>query len=309
MFHSQRNTKAFTLVELLVVIAIIGVLVALLLPAVQAAREAARRMSCGNNLKQLGLGLHNYHDAHLTFPFGINAPLTLIDTELPNRLSWMPLLLPFIEQGNIHDQLDFKVTGHVYNATGGWDVAISTEIPMLMCPSDPANPKFHQGFHGNYVLSAGSEVFNPSTDRAGTNRNGMFFAQSKIKFRDVTDGTSNTVMGAELIVVPRDSTSTHDLRGRYFNTDGGSVFFSTLYTPNTSINDVTQNCRTDFDRAPCTQVSGNQTDKHFSARSYHAAGAQTVFADGSVHYISDTINGTTWHNLGDRQDGAVLGEF
>jgi len=309
MIKKNRSLRAFTLVELLVVIAIIGVLVALLLPAVQAAREAARRMSCSNNLKQLGLGMHNYHDAFLIFPFGMNGDLVDLNSGSPNRLCWVPLILPFIEQSNLHDQINFELDLNPYASnTGGWDIVRATAIPMLMCPSDPANPKMgNQGFHGNYVLCNGSSSITTTTNQEGFDLDGMFFPQSKISFRDVTDGTSNTVMGAELILVPDTLSATgHDMRGRYYNTQDGGMFFSTLYSPNTSVADRRQHCSIKAPHAPCQRVND---PKHQSARSYHAAGAQSVFADGSVHFIAETINATTWNNLGSRNDGNVLGEF
>src|SRR5262245_22393651 len=122
--HRLRARRAFTLVELLVVIAIIGVLVALLLPAVQAAREAARRMRCSNNLKQLSLGLHNYEDVHKTLPpAGINT----------NQMSWLVLVLPYIEQTNLYDRFNFNAGA--WNANNRITIVKRVKIPIINCPS------------------------------------------------------------------------------------------------------------------------------------------------------------------------------
>ena len=198
MSFSPRKQRAFTLVELLVVIAIIGILIALLLPAVQAAREAARRSQCSNHLKQFGLGMHNYHDTYKMFPAGIN--------ECQPRISWFPQFLPFIEQGPLFDQMDFDTQNYI--CCGGWpNAVINATVPTALCPSDPqAGTKLQQGFHGNYVGCAGSTEFNAAGTGGdccgGLNDrlNGMFFGRSQIKFASVIDGTSNTVMFSEILI-------------------------------------------------------------------------------------------------------------
>ncbi|MDP6554755.1 MAG: DUF1559 domain-containing protein, partial [Pirellulaceae bacterium] len=143
-----RKTRGFTLVELLVVIAIIGILVALLLPAVQAAREAARRMSCSNNLKQIGIALHNYHDTYKTFPpdaiwWGGNRKTGLSRTTNNAGVSggqrnytWIALILPFMEQQPLHDRIDFKVPGLRQNIGNNTELQ-SVVLPAFLCPSDP----------------------------------------------------------------------------------------------------------------------------------------------------------------------------
>ena len=134
MSHRKRG---FTLVELLVVIAIIGILIALLLPAVQAAREAARRTQCTNNLKQFGLGMHNYHDTYKTFPYGHD--------NTGRRVTWFPLILPFIEQQALHDEFDWVANSWF----GAQAPACNRDVPGARCPSDPGGLKLQQGFHGN----------------------------------------------------------------------------------------------------------------------------------------------------------------
>ncbi|EAQ81961.1 DUF1559 family PulG-like putative transporter [Blastopirellula marina] len=193
----MKIRHAFTLVELLVVIAIIGVLIALLLPAVQQAREAARRMSCTNNLKQLGLGLHNYESTFTVFPM-----MGTVDVDF----SVQARLLPFVEQANLQDQLDFSQDAF----TGGWSgkspapefvTAFETPLELFLCPSDPAPSQTTANGYtyggNNYMVSFGSGT--------GTNydlkkrTDGIVYENSAVGFRDMTDGTSNTVVISETV--------------------------------------------------------------------------------------------------------------
>ena len=199
--HSLRSSRGFTLIELLVVIAIIAVLVALLLPAVQQACEAARRTQCRNNLRQMGLALHNYESTYSRFPM---AGTRDSDFSVQSRL------LPFVEQGNLQSLLDFTETAF----SGGWSgkapdprfvTAFATPIPLFLCPSDPAPAVITVDFSGttyaygglNYMASTGSATdlnydFNTVTD-------GIFYQYSGNTFRDITDGASNTVVMSETV--------------------------------------------------------------------------------------------------------------
>lgn len=227
------HKRGFTLIELLVVIAIIAVLIALLLPAVQQAREAARRSQCRNNLKQLGLAMHNYHDTMSTFPpGGIGQNLWSADpssTNSANRACWMQQILPYIDQAPLYNLIspyfDGKNSGG-NTATWLWP-GTKTVIPVLMCPSDPAGPKQNTytiplGFQGNYVANAGSSHFNLNN---GNILDGMFYAQSRVRSRDLLDGSSNTLMMSELILQPDASTTAlglngNDWRGCYWDNYG-----------------------------------------------------------------------------------------
>jgi prepilin-type N-terminal cleavage/methylation domain-containing protein len=199
----MHKRHGFTLVELLVVIAIIGILVALLLPAVQAAREAARRMQCGNNLKQWGLALHNYHDTFRAFPMA-NA-----QNYMPNVQGFSPQarLLPFVEQLNLQDQLDFSQPAF----TGPWNALIpnpqfaatfATPLAVALCPSDPA-PVLNVGAGGavysgiNYMVSYGSGTAANYDLRWRTD--GVVYENSGMRFGDIIDGTSNTVFMSETV--------------------------------------------------------------------------------------------------------------
>jgi prepilin-type N-terminal cleavage/methylation domain-containing protein len=203
---AARRRRGFTLVELLVVIAIIGVLVALLLPAVQAAREAARRSSCQNNLKQIGLALHNYHDTFNKFPmagFLTRPPVTT--TSYPYHHTWLTKLLPFMEQSPLHDQINFELPA--------WGQPIvSAEIPILRCPSDggytgPVTEHHNIGLT-NYAGSEGYHWWEEAyLDPAwgdnwaqlpkGGDYSGLFTVNRLFDMANISDGTSNTVVVAE----------------------------------------------------------------------------------------------------------------
>jgi len=299
----------FTLVELLVVIAIIGVMVGLLLPAVQAAREAARRMSCTNNLKQVALAMHNYHDTYNIFPpgqfnhLGQNTPGAAFMREC-----WMQPILSLIEQQALSEAIQIgRRTQYTFNIRGAAEVI----VPTLVCPSDPNGPKnvtagatspshaSNQGFHGNYVACAGSTLF--GNNNQGTNLNGIFFSLSKTKMASIVDGTSNTLMFSEIVTVP--DTSAHDLRGRYHNSWEGNSWFSTIYPPNTTIGDRSQYCiASPF--APC-QTLGNSALVQ-SARSLHPGGVNVALADASVRFVGETVDLLIWQAVATRQLAETL---
>ncbi|MCA9046851.1 MAG: DUF1559 domain-containing protein, partial [Planctomycetaceae bacterium] len=203
---SQRSSRhrGFTLIELLVVIAIIAVLIALLLPAVQQAREAARRSQCKNNLKQIGLALHNYHDTFTVFPPGYitrNINNTAMATmESGPGFAWGTMILPYIDQAPLYNHFDFNedATDH-HNAEHG-----SEFLPVFACPSDPQPNKFTvtDGGGTTYELGSANYVgifgYGSVTMNAGQPQgDGLFYRNSRKGMRDVTDGTSNTIMVGE----------------------------------------------------------------------------------------------------------------
>ncbi len=318
--HRHRSYAGFTLVELLVVIAIIGVLIALLLPAVQQAREAARRMQCANNQKQLGIAMHNYHDTFGNFPPGVVGRVNYDATD-PNNFentppTWMQMLLPFIEQGNLYDQMKPHFDQGLRAATAPGRFTI---IEGLMCPSDANAPKITNiepstwsgnfGFAGNYVACSGSDYFTPSSDPHMQNNNGMFFARSKTDFADVVDGTTNTFMMGEILVVPdvapRNSTN-QDLRGSYYFGRRAAGCFSTREPPNSLVGDRLSSCR-NLPRTPC---NGQGTDNMIIlARSLHPGGANMTLGDGSVRFVAETINRSVFQGFGTRAGSETPGEL
>lgn len=317
----RRLKHGFTLIELLVVIAIIGVLIALLLPAVQAAREAARRTQCHNNLKQLGLAMHNYHEINNTLPPGNFDTIANWANQPPcpgqpvgffgsRQASWMQRILPQLDQATLYygfsDQMNSgSVAANMYTNAG-------TVVPTLMCPSDGSNPKtvnisglIH--FSGNYAMCAGSQYWGnePNDLCASLKRNGLFFTVSKVRFTDIVDGMSNTIMGSELILVPDDlQTPQRDWRGRYYQALLGGPLFCAREPPGTE-DSLAGQCR-DVWYAPCDQSSG---DVNIHSRSYHTGGVNSLFADGSVRMITDSIDESVYQALGSRASGDSVGEY
>lgn len=307
-----RLRSAFTLIELLVVIAIIAILVALLLPAVQQAREAARRSSCKNNLKQVGLAMHNYHDVHNTFPYGWGWDEA--DTQTRRRDTWMQQILPFIEQGALYDLYVQQNRSHAHTSS---EQILKTQIATLFCPSNPSTGT--ENFRGTYGANAGST--NPGF--GSTNANGIFFRRSSIGFRDIVDGTSNTLLIAEGVARPSNGAN-HTPWGEVgYYWGGGSVghhgtAFNTAQAPNSRVPDCNYTCASyDMAKFPCAGYNaGNNppvtcayADIGTYARSFHTGGVQASMADGAVRFVSENINLQTWQALSTRAGGEVIGEF
>ena len=305
--------RAFTLIELLVVIAIIAILIGLLLPAVQKVREAAARAKCSNNLKQVALALHNYHDANQKFPPG--QPMGYYYSNWygdPNvkdldRSCWIGFILSYLEQTAMQSQYDtFVKTLPNYTCFAPFATNV---IPTLICPSDPNSPKIAnfpgnaQGFHTNYVTCHGNYYATPSADPTGVNLTGMFYGRSRVKMTDVTDGTSNTVMASELLESP--DVTNHDIRGRAWNSIHAGTEFTTLYPPNSSIGDNNMSYCQPLPKTPC---SGSQSvlNAYVLARSQHTGGVNASMADGSVRFVRDAITPNTWLGMGTRSGGEVL---
>jgi prepilin-type N-terminal cleavage/methylation domain-containing protein/prepilin-type processing-associated H-X9-DG protein len=321
MSHSKK--AGFTLVELLVVIAIIGILVGLLLPAVQAAREAARRMQCQNNLKQFGLALQGFHDAYLNFPPG----MTDDDTD---NLGWGTYILPFIEQQPLYDRINNVVVNasarmlvsggpHPNIDTAPWDTLqvdhasqqpnARTVVKSYLCPSNPMDVTDNNGYGAShYVGNAGTEViafssFGCTNAPNPTRMDGVFLndAQNDVtyvtKMSQITDGTSNTALIGEIgpsrnVFVGKNDDRNFPLwaGGNPEGCDAkfiGSVM--RLFGPNFNLN-----------RPPVDQ----QSDVSFG--SFHKGGAQFVFVDGSVHFITSTIDIDIYTNIGKRNDGITF---
>ncbi len=279
--------RAFTLVELLVVIAIIGVLIALLLPAVQQAREAARRMQCTNNLKQFGLGLHNFHDTFGNLPAGSYTP----DTPLKHdRMSGFVTLMPFYEQNAAYELFNIEESvDHATNAT-----AIVTLVDMLFCPSrrsptdGPSSSHYMQTCsRGDYAFSAGGEGSHCNTDNPEL-FDGMFSRFGKMQFSQVTDGLSNTIAIGEKRIERRDDVET-DATLR--NMDGPAYRWGFHST---------RNFKSPLSSPLLTSL--NDLDANFGS-SHAGKGVNFLFGDGSVHYIPQTVNWTVMQNLANRADG------
>jgi type II secretory pathway pseudopilin PulG len=326
-------------VELLVVIAIIGVLIALLLPAVQAAREAARRMQCTNNQKQIVLAMHNYYDTQQSFPPGARGS---------GHGTWAIRLLPFLEKNQITEQYDWS---SLYWAGTNLTLMENLVISTYTCPSDGNNNKSNDGFsedrEHNYVVCMGREVVNyPSqrehnfqnclTSEGDTSKESQYHAMFTsscyttdsswdgipntpafpltTRFEDVIDGTSNTVAISETIQgVPADGdgdgTVDYDMRGVIWFTP--YCFFNTNQAPNTMVPDLSHyTSGTAYaDKHPLESMineSGSRDNwMRHSARSWHVGGVNAGLADGSVRFVQDQIDLNIWRGAGSTNGGEV----
>ena len=299
--------RAFTLIELLVVIAIIAILIGLLLPAVQKVREAAARMKCSNNLKQIGLAMHGYHDSVQELPPGYRYRASGIGLE-DSEATWITHILPYLEQDNL-----FR-TGNMALTFGGSNnvnaTIMSTQLSVLKCPSnDGPTDAVGRNFlplgwaRGNYAANSGIGPLTSSwVTLTSTTVPGVFLVNSKTRITDITDGTSNTVFASEVL-----TTQGEDWRGVMHYPEGS--LYQHNRTPNSTIPDQfrTTMCATKL-RVPCvgTYTAFNNRSIILSARSNHTGGAQTLLGDGSVRFIRDTIALATWQALASPQ--AVAGE-
>jgi len=301
----QRRNRlaAFTLVELLVVIAIIGVLVALLLPAVQAAREAARRTQCTNNLKQLGLALQNYHDTNRNFPAGYYQ----IPTGIANESTWVTHILPYFEQQNLYDNI---LTWDRFGSAPqnpGVTVVLRTFLDGMLCPSDgEVELALNYWARGNYVGNNGvGPMFTEGQNSVSRGPVGVFGQNISRNMSDITDGTTNTIMVSELLKSPG-----NDFRGVMHYPEGP------LYQHNQGPNSVVPDqFRTSLcistTHAPCTgtYTAWNNRSVALAARSHHPGGVNAALVDGSVRFVAETVNLTVWRNFSTPQDGNILGKF
>ncbi|QDV39444.1 DUF1559 family PulG-like putative transporter [Tautonia plasticadhaerens] len=297
----MRDRRGFTLIELLVVIAIIGVLIALLLPAVQSAREAARRAQCTNNLKQIGLALHNYHDVWGRFPMGS----VRVDTPNgPYRRPFLASMLPFLEQRNLFDSYN-------YDLSFQRPEQITTRaaiVNVFTCPSDEQQTFVNNG--GNVTDVKGSYGVNWGQNTYGDQGLPAPFAINYgATFADIRDGTTNTFLMSELIQTPHplgQPVDVIDRRGRIWSEQPSSHQISTRIGPNSLAGDYGA-CwdRPDL-KAPCIRNLGQGQTHYLGSRSFHPGGVNTLFGDGSVRFIKDSIDLLVWRALSSRAGGEVI---
>ncbi len=292
----RQRPHGFTLVELLVVIAIIGILVALLLPAVQAAREASRRAQCGSNLKQWGVAMQTYHDIHRSLPIGM--------ARTP-RHTWVFSLLPQVEQASLYEAYDQKLgfwqpPNIITNSADG---LMNQQVPVYFCPSN------RQGYwrgdaywrtRGNYVVNFGNTRAAAGFDSA------PFGFDRASKLRDITDGLSNTLFLAEVIMAARDDL--WDCRGDFHNDDDGAMF-ATVNTPNSGV-DWCVVCTPTAGVFPPPCATAAYTSPRFnnsasspavSSRRMHPGGVQVALGDGAVRFVSTDIALSVWQAAGSAQ--------
>lgn len=340
--NSSQTRRGFTLIELLVVIAIIAILIALLLPAVQQAREAARRSTCKNSLKQIGLGLHNYHSTYGMFPASRIGPneSTCETCTAESRFSAYVPLLPFIDQAPLFNE----ITGNLGTSTYVWNSGFTpykTKLPIINCPSDVETADITSLGQHNYLFCIGDQYSNFASTSPDTLR-GVFGHQSSVRMRDIIDGTSNTALVSETIRPPgsgsttpangvgtnstQNTTNPSACRASFVNgafttglldrnrslgtrwTDGrsGYINFNTILPPNSPV---------------CNGQTGTGIQPPSSR---HEGGVHVLMGDGAVRFISENIDtgniGASqvtsgespygiWGALGSKNGGETLGEI
>ncbi len=304
----RRSRSGFTLIELLVVIAIIAILIGLLLPAVQKVRDAASRMSCSNNVKQICLAMHGYHDVNMQLPPGL--PNGFSANGFPyggknsDRSCWAYYILPYLEQNAVYNQASAYINQPAPSGYTLQQPFAKVVMKSFVCPSDNNSPNVSalgQGFHTNYVACHGNGYATPG-DTGGFDLTGLFYGRSKVKLQSISDGSSNTVAVSELIV--GQDTSQHQIRGRMWNAIHAGTLFSTIYPPNSSIGDNVQGYCVSLPKAPCGTQS--RANAFALARSYHTGGVNVAMGDGSVRFVSDTIDPATWSAMGTRELGEII---
>lgn len=311
----RKHSRGFTLIELLVVIAIIAILIALLLPAVQQAREAARRSQCKNNLKQLGIAFHGYHETHSVLPA---AAYCSGASGIAHCHTWLESLLPFIEQSSLYNQIDFSVPNH----QGPNPAALNDwKTGFLMCPSDPESglypnsreagytPGTGNSLGANYKLCAGPLHMNicpipaltpnincKSTGGARTSIEapGMFNGgRLSYRFRDCSDGTTNTFLIGEVLPI-------YSSFNMYF---ASHMHIGTTNPPPNYFKTYTA----------CPKSRDARVDTCYAHMggfmSSHVGGVHMCLADGSVRFVSENIDYATWNYLGNKNDKQTVGEF
>tara|TARA_R110002111_G_scaffold126741_5_gene191478 strand:+ start:61530 stop:62549 length:1020 start_codon:yes stop_codon:yes gene_type:complete len=336
----QRKKTGFTLIELLVVIAIIAILIALLLPAVQQAREAARRSTCKNQVKQIVLALHNYHGTHKVFPAGYysrdNPGSTA--TNLENRATGFVMLLPFMDQSSLYNLYNFDIgTGGGPDQSGGGQTfnqnafLAKTKLPIFQCPS--ANTKLlnintnpreghldasdtGSSYTSSYAFSSGNKygagngafwaIYTGITNSAEA---GILTANSSTRIRDVTDGTSNTFILGEA----EQNDLTTDTSGTVSAIDDSDVTIRrhAFWTEGQhhSARSTYMPPFKSIEDCVLSFAPGAWRDCTYSFGSPHIGGLHMGMADGAVRFVSENVNLSTWRNLGSMADGNVIGEF
>jgi prepilin-type N-terminal cleavage/methylation domain-containing protein/prepilin-type processing-associated H-X9-DG protein len=325
----REKRGAFTLVELLVVIAIIGILMAILLPAVQAARNAARRLSCSNNLKQICLALHNYHDTFKRFP-----PSATISRGVAfNSWSAQARLLPFLEKTNLESAIDWNLD---YRSQ---PLVPETRVATYICPSEINDSERQTSSLTHYPLNYGINlgtwfVYDPTAGRGG---DGLVYPNSSTRMASVTDGTSNTLAFAEVkayrpylrdggnpsgpnVPLPNTPAEVIAFGGDFKSNSGHTEWvdgrahqtgFTGTFPPNTMVpfQKDGQIYDVDFTSSREGKTINRLTYAVVTSRSYHPGGVQVALADGSARFVTENVDVLVWRALATREGGEVTEDF
>ncbi|QDU11875.1 DUF1559 domain-containing protein [Gimesia aquarii] len=337
--RNKLHLCGFTLIELLVVIAIIAILIALLLPAVQQAREAARRTQCKNNLKQIGLALHNYHDAHNIFPQVATWGRWNGSTYAAYHHTGIAAILPYLDQAPLYNQIDFNLPA--------WGQAhLETQLPALRCPTDSPGFDTPGSTHGvgvtNYAFAHGYDWWSRGRlhRQGGTEiwSGGIFTPQASSRVRDIIDGTSNTVAVGETstlgykrnIVNGVDQTPQHTSGTGVIRQGAGEAVFRAAFVAGSFTvamhaggQDLNGDAYVNPDGsaisgwfragphlvAPYFQSSWGINTDWPGASSQHVGGVQVTMADGAVRFVSENIDWLVWNGLNTSHNSEIIGEF
>lgn len=326
--HRSRKLRGFTLIELLVVIAIIAILIALLLPAVQQAREAARRSTCKNNMKQIGLAFHNYHDS-----YGCFAPAYILDTSNFNAHSWGAMILPYLDQAPLYNQFNFNAPffspnsslGHTYDNT----TPSRTQVPVFNCPSTPGGPRINDftlpgaavGLPFDIQWSVASSdyrsvngllgawtgtYYDPVVGTPMNGREGVLKQPNEVtRIRDITDGSSNTLLICEWAglndlyrgnqKVAAGGHGTGSAGGGWADVINGESWLSGSLYDGTGAS------------GPCLINCTNEDTRN--VYSFHEGGVHALLSDGAVRFVSENISTIIFAHVVAKADGKVVGEF
>ncbi len=340
---NDRRCGGFTLIELLVVIAVIAVLIGLLFPAVQAAREAARRAQCVNNLKQIGLALHNYHDAHNTFPPG---RLRGLRDGHGRHFSAYAQILPQLDRANAFNAINFDLspdTGSTGSSVAENTTVMNLTLGILLCPSDKyVKLQGENGVH-NYPMNTGTTYPVSPRNPSGVPVTGIFFENSAVTIAAVTDGTSQTICVGETVKADLGGPTVWDgisatngfvlTRGNDNNSSGpdltdyasqcggpGLLLQQTrgsrwvygapghsMYNHRRPPNDRGVDCRGGLPHSSRTNYWWDRLSHDVAARSRHPGGVNALACDGSVKFVKQAVDARVWQSLGSRNGGEVIG--
>ncbi len=304
----RNRPRGFTLIELLVVIAIIAILIALLLPAVQTAREAARRTQCRNNLRQIGIALHNYHDLHDLFPPGYISddvsPSDGVGSETGSGFSWASMLLPYLDQAGIYDELNFEASSL---DPDNLDLG-RTVLPVFLCGTDRVEPLFDVKDSSDNVLGtiassnyAGVFGYGSVTMQPGFGT-GIFYRNSNTNIRDITDGSSNTLAVGERSHELTPSTWYAAVPGASVNAGMAMMPMMTEGAGHLVLGHVGQGPMMGM---PAMEHTPNSSGHIVNFWSRHPGGTHFLFCDGAVRFLSENIDYPEYKSFGMRSDGGV----
>jgi len=339
--HHRRQSHGFTLIELLVVIAVIGILASLLLPAVQQAREAARRTQCNNNLKQIGLALHNYHDASQTFP-----PGRIVNPVSGNGhcFSAYAHLLPFLEEGALYNQINFNDNPDLVPSTDSF--VTSQTLSILQCPSDPDVVMIAGFGNHNYPLNTGTTCPVSPNNPSGVAITGIFYENSHVTIQSIRDGLSKTICISETVksdpVAPTTWDGVSQITGFVLDQGNDNLFngpeltnYATQCSGAGLKIQLTRGCKwlygapghsmynhirppNDTSGPDCRGGEPHSTKNvalwsvlshNVAPHSRHTGGVHALFCDGHIRFVMNSINLGTWQALGSRNGGEVIGDF